>query len=899
MSIRQKLNIGFGVLVALTLSVVALDYWSSKHAAEQISQTTERHLPTMLASTRAQTNLLRMLSATRGYLALGEQRYRDDYAQAKQAFEDDINRLNFLSETWTNSRHKKELHELKTAFEHWAALPEQLFELRDDQLRREPALRILMQEAQPFLLNMTLSIRKLLRTQGQRDATQDNLNLLEEMAHFQASFYAMVAGLRGYITTARESFKFEYSANLTNNHEFLRKLQQKKHTLTRSQQSLLTDIIKQREAFLRLPAKMFNTLEGEQAREDLFVFKTQAIPLAEAMLRSLESMTTDQRTSFRLALSSGIQTLARTRRNSLIGGGLALLLGTALALLLRHDLVDRIERVTEAARRIQAGDLRTTVRVSSSDEIGLLGQTFNQMSAQLRQGMQDLTQAKDSAESANRAKSTFLANMSHELRSPLNAIIGFAQVIRRDQALPQEEQEHLEIIMRSGKHLLALINQVLDLSKIEAGHVTLNLNRVDLTGLLEDLQAMFKLQAEKKHLHLLIERGEHVPHFILTDDVKLRQVLINLLSNAIKFTEQGEVRLAVDRMPLAEHALKEISGCRLLFRVCDTGPGIAPEEIPNVFEAFGQADAGRQSQEGTGLGLPISRKFAQLMGGDMQATSEPGNGTQFTFDIQVQSLGTSDMEASLPPNRVRALEPGQPRYRILIVDDTWTNRKLLVKLLAPLGFDLQEAENGRQALEVCERWQPHFIWMDIRMPILDGNDATKQIRQLDFRASDPGVKNLPPPDPKSQLLTPNFRYPIIIALTASSFAENRTTLMNAGFDDYLMKPFREEELFELLSKHLGLRFVYEEIEETSAKAEGTQTKKPETVERRLPKRVLTTLPAEWLARLKQGAEEADIDLLFSTIDRIRMRDATLAETLMHLVDDFRYDEILALIQNTK
>ena len=419
------------------------------------------------------------------------------------------------------------------------------FELRDDQLQREPALRVLMQEAQPLLLKMTLRIRNLLREQGQRTPSRENLLLLEDMAHFQASFYAMIAGLRTYVTTGRESFKFEYTSNLTNNYEFLRKLQQKHERLTFAQQKLLADILTQHEAFLQLPEKMFHSLEGEQAREDLYLFKVQAIPLAETMQKSLKRMTTDQQTLFRSDLSSEVQELARARRHSLIGGGMALLLGAALALLLRHNLVDRIDRVTEAARQIQSGDLSITVPVNSSDEIGTLGQTFNQMSAQLRETMQDLTRVKDSAKAANQAKSIFLANMSHELRSPLNAILGFTQIMARSRALSADEQENIDIIRRSGEHLLSPINHVLDLSKIEAGHMALSPKNFDLHRLLYDVRNMFALKAETQGLQLLFERDESVPRYVLTDEVKLRQVLINLLNNAIKFTEEGGVAVRV------------------------------------------------------------------------------------------------------------------------------------------------------------------------------------------------------------------------------------------------------------------------------------------------------------------------------------------------------------------
>ncbi|MGL5062311.1 MAG: PAS domain S-box protein, partial [Microcoleus sp.] len=342
-----------------------------------------------------------------------------------------------------------------------------------------------------------------------------------------------------------------------------------------------------------------------------------------------------------------------------------------------------------------------------------------------------MQQAKEAAEAANKAKSTFLANMSHELRSPLNAIIGFAQVAIRSQTLSPENQENVGIILRSGEHLLTLINQVLDLSKIEAGRTTVNEKNFDLYRLLDDLEDMFALKAEDKGLQLEFDRDAEVPHYICTDEVKLRQVLINLLNNAIKFTSEGGVSVRVrggvgNRQ---NHNRERAIGRYLLhFEVADTGAGIAEEELDRLFEAFVQTKTGKDAQEGTGLGLIISREFVQLMGGDIAVSSEVGTGTVFEFDIQVHLVEAADIETKKTKRQVIALEPNQPRYRLLIVDDKPLNRQLLVKLLNPLGFELREANNGKEAVEIFMDWEPHLIWMDMRMPVMDGYEATKQIK---------------------------------------------------------------------------------------------------------------------------------------------------------------------------
>ncbi|OAD22293.1 two-component hybrid sensor and regulator, partial [Candidatus Thiomargarita nelsonii] len=334
---------------------------------------------------------------------------------------------------------------------------------------------------------------------------------------------------------------------------------------------------------------------------------------------------------------------------------------------------------------------------------------------------------------------------------------------------PQEHRENIGIINRSGEHLLMLINQVLDLSKIEAGRITLNKQNFDFYRLLDDVEDMFQLRADDKHLQLLVDRSPDVPQYVQTDEVKLRQVLINLLNNAIKFTQEGGVSLRVSSEAGA-----------LRFEIEDTGPGIAPDELDNLFEAFVQTAAGKLAEEGTGLGLAISRQFVQLMGGDMTVSSEVGKGTTFKFEIAIRVVKSSDIQSQQTSRQVIALAPGQSRYRILIVDDKHSNRQLLLKLLGPLGFEVRDCCNGVEAIEIWEHWQPHLIWMDMRMPVMDGYEATQRIKAT-F---------------KGHATT-------IIALTASAFEEERAAVLSAGCDDFMRKPFKETDIFEMMHKHIG------------------------------------------------------------------------------------------------
>ncbi|MEH2355117.1 response regulator [Nostoc sp.] len=566
---------------------------------------------------------------------------------------------------------------------------------------------------------------------------------------------------------------------------------------------------------------------------------------------------------------------------------------------------------------------------------------------------------------ANLAKSEFLANMSHELRTPLNAILGFTQVMSRDYSLSSEHQENLAIINRAGEHLLKLINDILEMSKIEAGKITLNCSSFDLIHLLKNLEEMLHLRAASKNLELVFQYAPDIPKYIETDENKLCQVLLNLLGNAIKFTDRGRVTLRV-RVGAGEQGSRGVGEqgeqgeqnlsypSLLFFEVQDTGCGIAPQELDLLFEAFEQTEIGRKFQQGTGLGLAISRKYVQLMGGDISVSTTPDVGSTFAFDVQIALTCPREIPINQIKSQIRALAPSEKVYRILVVDDSKESRILLVKILTSLGFEVNEATNGSEAIASWESWQPHLIFMDMRMPVMDGYEATRIIkaREIGHRTANtsrrfPKLKQLvssgsqylaeeltdsgegevlkvvrkesstpettgviendasgastwrsrmpralaPPYDFSRTMPDRSNTNTIIIALTASAFEEERQKILSIGCDDFIRKPFKQEVLLEKLSQHLGLKYT-NQVETTKGAGVDRATEIFVSVAELLGH--LSQMSPEWLQQIHYAAASCSDELILELLKQIPSDNAQVFQILRDLANNYQFEKIMEL-----
>jgi PAS domain S-box-containing protein len=534
-------------------------------------------------------------------------------------------------------------------------------------------------------------------------------------------------------------------------------------------------------------------------------------------------------------------------------------------------------RNVEAHYRNRSGQLRTSLlslELLDIDGAPYLLMVSNDITDR-KQAEIALSVAKEGAEVANRAKGEFLANMSHELRTPLNAILGFSQLLARDPQVPLTQRSQLQIINDSGEHLLNLINEILEMSKIEAGRSVFSPSCFDLDQLLHSLEAMLSLKARTKGLTLQINRAADLPQYLETDANKLRQVLINLLGNALKFTDRGQIELRLIRTEVPDLASPWLTNLEsdpgmtlestaetigLKIQVHDTGSGIPEAFLTEVFAAFVQVSV---SPGGSGLGLAISRQFVALMGGELRVKSQVGVGSCFSFTLPVRSATRADQSAPEAVPWPIGLVPGQPEYRMLVVDDRAESRELVSQILISLGFAVQRAENGAIALDLYDQWRPHVIWMDMRMPVMDGYEAVRQLRQR-----------------------PNGAEATIIALSASALDGDK--ILAVGCNDLVVKPFRETVILDKLSQHLGIQFLYAQLQPVLDEPIGG----PQLIA------ALASQSIQWRNQVTQAARAADDSQLRRLLEQLGPNAKGLGIALEQLIYNFSYDVILqALTQS--
>jgi signal transduction histidine kinase/ActR/RegA family two-component response regulator len=558
------------------------------------------------------------------------------------------------------------------------------------------------------------------------------------------------------------------------------------------------------------------------------------------------------------------EALAPARRLGMAVAGIGLA-GAALLMVGIYFLARRIARpilaIKDTAVAVADGDLDAVAPILSSDEVGVLARAFNEMTARLRNAQNDLERqvaartaelrgALVAAQQASRAKSAFVSAMSHELRTPLNAILGYAQLMgmgtgRSD---PAEFPGFASKILVAGEHLLALINDVLSVARIEENRVDLAAAPFALRELALGVEGMLLVRARSKDLALVVTVDPALPGGILGDEGRLRQVLLNLVGNAVKFTRKGRVELKL---------LATAEG-RLRVEVADTGPGIAPEELPRLFNSFVQAETGRRAKEGAGLGLYLSQSFVRLMGGEIRVVSELGKGTLFSFELPMTASDPPVASALL--RRSYRLEPGQALPTQLVVDDLEDNREVLATFLASLGLTVRTARDGREAVAIWEQWRPGVVWMDMHMPVEDGFSATQRIRSRE-RA-------------EGSARTP------ILAISASVFDKDQISILEAGCDALVTKPYREADIVAALGRHAGLRFI--EAAGPGPAAAGSLAE-------------AGALPAGWRRGMREALGKGDLDAARAKVLELPETAAGLRGTLLELLAEFRLDELERLL----
>jgi PAS domain S-box-containing protein len=530
---------------------------------------------------------------------------------------------------------------------------------------------------------------------------------------------------------------------------------------------------------------------------------------------------------------------------------------------------DCVRRSEEQGTDIEAKEYRVTCKDGQVREMEISGIALGDRylatlidNTERNRANDELTRAKEAADAANRAKSIFLASMSHEVRTPLHAILGFSRLLARDSDLKAAQQEQLDIINRSGEHLLDMVDDVLSLAKIEAGRIELKREAFDFIKLLQDVSQMMELRAKIKGLCFTVELEPGLSPYVWGDAGRLRQVMINILGNAVKYTEKGEVWLRARSQSMVTPGMA-------LFHVevQDTGPGIPKDRLDEVFDSFVRVENARIMEGGTGLGLAIAKTLVGIMDGEITVESEPGQGTLFKVNIPLELTAAGE---ATPGKALKAkvvgLQAGQPDWRILVVDDSLENRVLLTRLLTHIGCSVKEADSGEQAIKIFRQWRPHLICMDMRMPVMDGFGATRKIRTL------PGAESVR-----------------IVAVTANVLEERRQDILAAGCDEIIYKPFRDQDILDAMSRLLGAKYRFEDTDFVTEQMPASG----------LTAEMLAGLPADLLHDLSEAALVLSMEGLGDVIERIRALAPETAQSLQVLVKEFEMARILKLLDEVR